>query len=127
MQVHGGALIYGRNTSLVLEPPSEKQQQYAKMGEIERNRLTERERHLLEIRQQKHNKKENGEEKPKDDIIGDAMLKSEDAAASPAKQPTIIKKPNKGLGVVDRPSFKRKHVKVILLTAYKFQVSSSII
>lgn len=119
-------MIYARNTSLVLEPPSEKQQEYAKMGEAERNRLTERERRLLEIRQQKHSKKENGEEKPKDDVTADGTLKAEDAATSPANQSMIVKKPNKGLGVADRPSFKRKHVKVILLIACKFQVSSSL-
>jgi len=110
-KVHGGALIYARNTSLVLEPPSEKQQEYAKMGEAEWNRLTERERRLLEIRQQKHSKKENGEEKPKDDVTADGMLKAEDAATTPANQSMIVKKPSKGLGVADRPSFKRKHVK----------------
>lgn len=107
-KVHGGALIYANNTSLVLEPPSDTQKQYAKMGELERSRLSEREKHLLELRQEKLSKKE-GELKGEDGVEGS------DAAADGSSLPSGQRKNSKRnlnpLGVADRPVFKRKRVK----------------
>jgi U3 small nucleolar RNA-associated protein 23 len=93
-KVHGGALLYANNTSIVLEPPSDTQKQYAKMGEVERNRLSEREKHLLKLRQEK--------------LEGEA--KADDVAAD-GKQRKNVKKNHNPLGVADRPVFKRKRVK----------------
>ncbi|KAG0605965.1 hypothetical protein M758_9G102200 [Ceratodon purpureus] len=107
-KVHGGALIYANNTSLVLEPPSDTQKQYAKMGELERNRLSEREKHLLKLRQEKLSKKEG-------DAKGENGEKGNDVAADGSSEPSERKKNAKGnrnpLGVADRPVFKRKRVK----------------
>ena len=124
-QVHGGALIYANNTSLVLEPPSDTQKQYAKMGEIERSRLNEREKHLLKLRQEKLGKKEEGEVKMEDVEKGNDV--AADDSSLPTRQTKGAKRKQNPLGVADRPVFKRKRVKVLqisgLLSSTIFRVS----
>lgn len=97
-------MIYARNTTLVLEPPSEKQLQYAKLSQVERNRLTEREKHLLKIREEKHSMQDGIEVKHGGVDEGSAVPGSLDKPR---------KKGNDSLGVKDRPTFKRKRVKVL--------------
>lgn len=104
-KVHGGALIYANNTSLVLEPPSDTQRLYAKMGEIERNRLSEREKHLLTLREEKLNKKD-------DEVKREDGANGNDAAAGASSlQMNNAKRKQNPLGVADRPVLKRKRAK----------------
>jgi hypothetical protein len=83
------------------------------MGELERSRLSEREKHLLELRQEKLSKKE-GELKGEDGVEGS------DAAADGSSLPSGQRKNSKRnlnpLGVADRPVFKRKRVKVLIFS-----------
>lgn len=99
-------MIYANNTSLVLEPPSDTQKQYAKMGELERNRLSEREKHLLKLRQEKQEGEAKGDAKGEDDVKGD------DGLPLPVGQRKNAKRNQNPLGVAERPVFKRKRVKV---------------
>lgn len=77
------------------------------MGELERNRLSEREKHLLRLRQEKLSKEE-GEAKGEDGAAADG-------SPLPVGQKKNAKRNQNPLGVADRPVFKRKRVKVLII------------
>jgi len=91
-----------------LEPPSDTQKQYAKMGELERNRLSEREKHLLRLRQEK--------KEEEDGVKGSDVAAAADGSVLPVEQKKKnIKRGRNPLGAADRPVFKRKRVKVLIV------------
>ncbi|CAK9207971.1 unnamed protein product [Sphagnum troendelagicum] len=106
-QVHGGALIYAKHTWLVLEPPSDKQQEYARLSENERLHVTQRERFLLEAREGKLKPQNAGGEQNADGIIRDPSS----AQSISLKDSAHHKTPRGVLTTKDRPTFKRKRAK----------------
>jgi U3 small nucleolar RNA-associated protein 23 len=105
--VHGGALIYAKHTWLVLEPPSDKQQEYARLSENERLHVTQRERFLLEAREGKLTPQNVGGEQNADGIIRDPSS----AHSIPLKDSAHYKTPRGVLTTKDWPTFKRKCAK----------------
>jgi len=77
------------------------------MGELERNRLSEREKHLLRLRQEK----KEGDAKAEDGAKGNDVTAA-DGSLLPVGQKKNAKRNQNPLGVSDRPVFKRKRVKV---------------
>ncbi len=106
--MHGGALIYAKHTWLVLEPPSDKQQEYARLSENERLHVTQRERFLLEAREGKLKPQNAGGEQNEDGIIRDPSS----AQSISLKDSAHHKTPRGVLTTKDRPTFKRKRAKV---------------
>lgn len=126
-KIPGGALIYVNRTAVVLEPPSEQQEQYAKLSEAERLHLSEREAKILKARilEDRHaaaRRHSNGEGELRKNNSEDGSLLGgnrrsdasgtrsgglmDDAEGEEGKHRRV-----KTLAENDKPTFKRKHAK----------------
>lgn len=101
-QVPGVPVVFVQKNCLLLEPPSEYQHQIAKMTEVERIHMMEREFKLLEAREAKKTATQ-ADVTGAPEISGDEM---------PKKIESRDRSKNKNmLAVKDRPRFKRKKAK----------------
>lgn len=103
-EVPGIPLIFGLRNSLLLEPPSSFQRQFVKTSEEARSRMTESE--FKKLKKSTKNILETKE-------IGDSSNKNEELENQKLEMQTDKKThyARKGMGVKDRPQFKRKRAK----------------
>ncbi|KAF8376993.1 hypothetical protein HHK36_030365 [Tetracentron sinense] len=103
-KISGVPVIFGLRNSLILEPPSAFQRQYAKSTEEERLHMTESEYKML----QKKEKKELANQEANDSFdahegLGDQIVM--------ARAVTKINSAKRTMGVMDKAQFKRKKAK----------------
>lgn len=84
------------------------------MGELERNRLSEREKHLLKLRLEKLSESKEGEVNGEDGVEGSVV--AADGSSRPTGKKKNVKRNQNPLGVADRHVFKRKRVKVLIIS-----------
>lgn len=101
----GVPLIFGLRNALLLEPPSAFQRQFVKTSEEQRSHMTKSEYKIL---------KKKAKNILAIEEIRDSSNENEDVEDQKLEMQTEKKKHDarKGLGVKDRPQFKRKKAKV---------------